>query len=414
MPGNGFATSCDPELYVCATGSSAPTPIAQCPVGYYCTTGVATPNKCPIFTYKNVTGKHYGNVSDCLPCPNNYVCPSAGTVQPSLCDSGKYVTYPSAGQGSCTPCTKGNYCLPTSPQPIPCAAGTYNPNYLGDSTFACLVCPAGAYCLLGASTPTPCASGYYNNATGKANQAAACTTCPAGSYCLASSTVGVSVPAPCPMGNYRSTVGAAQSSDCSSCPAGSFCPDGSVLPKACAAGSYSSIQGGQSQALSCTPCDINSYCPSAGMTFSLPCLAHTYTESTGASSKLACRCLVGYSCTYTEHLTATITIVGNATDFLNNVNNQKQNFINAVAQSAGVPSSSVFIITITPHTAQVGGGLRRHILGVPEQQKFNVLISVRGAQRMHDFDGQLRSHLGNTFHIASLVGPGAMLKPAAA
>ena len=185
-------------------------------------------------------------------------------------------------------------------------------------------------------------------------------------------------------------MGAAQPSDCSPCPSSSFCPTGSITPLPCAIGSYASGGGGQSQD-NCALCDINFYCPSTGLTAPTRCPINTFTVTTGGTSKIICRCAAGYSCVYTEHLTATITVKGNLSDFQNDKDQQKTQFINTVAQAAGVPSAAVTIISYTQHTGN------RRLLSHDTHPEFSITVSVRDADRLTNLEHHV--HMGTALTV---------------
>ena len=111
--------------------------------------------------------------SNCTICPTGTMCNSSTTPSPIPCGAGSY--QPSTGASFCSTCPVGQYCdSQTTAVPTNCAAGTYNPSPGGPSNTSCIVCATGTYSLtIGSSTN--------------------CPTCAANSYCTNPTTI-----APCP------------------------------------------------------------------------------------------------------------------------------------------------------------------------------------------------------------------------
>ena len=134
--------------------------------------------------------------------------------------------------------------------------------------------------------PNQCASGYLGSSSatyqtspdcaGKCAAGTHCPTavtlteipCPKGSYCDAGSTM----PLPCPAGTYRSTIGAAGSTDCPACPEGHSCAAGSFAPTPCAPGTYAAGTGNTE----CTSCTTGNYASDSGAASCSLCPSGSY------------------------------------------------------------------------------------------------------------------------------------------
>ena len=174
------------------------------------------------------------------------------------------------------------------------------------------------------SAPVPCPPGSFTTST-SADSALACTFAPTGNYVP---SAGATSATQCAAGSYSAVTGA---SACQSCPAGTYDPTSVGRTSVCGL------------------CTANSYCGSGGLT-QTSCPAHT-ASNTGASSVLACSCIPGYSCAYTKRITATVVVNSTVSGFNADTNGIKTSLIAAVAAAAGVPVSSVSIISVNPHTS---------------------------------------------------------------
>lgn len=144
-------------------GASDPTTdwdFGPCPKGHYCPVGTAYPLRCPVGTYRDVTGGAT-EATDCYPCDAGYygeetamiINTCSGKCRPGFyCDSGEFTHSPPSKK-----CNKGNYCVEGSSIEQPCSAGTYQPN---DYAYECIQCPKGYYCDEGAILPTICGAGH--------------------------------------------------------------------------------------------------------------------------------------------------------------------------------------------------------------------------------------------------------------
>ena len=95
---------------------------------------------------------------DCCP-PGQY---NSGYKTCACCPAGSYMDYCNYGP-PCKSCPAGHFCPIKSPQPTPCAAGTYNPNPNSASAYACVLCPARSYCSSAALHPAPCPDGMSSS-----------------------------------------------------------------------------------------------------------------------------------------------------------------------------------------------------------------------------------------------------------
>ena len=263
----------------------------SCPSGSYCDTP-ATPTTCPAGYYCSPIGFTQFSGSNAAACPSGYYNPNTGASLITNCLSCPAGSYCPKGSSSVLACPKGHYCLQYSylPDNFPCPIGTYSSLASQTSAAICLSCPIGHYCPQGYSINLPCIAGTY---------------CPLGS----------NEPFWCASG-YTSNSPYTQSSDCVQCLAGFYCPSGS-LSNACPAGTYNSnVQGGFLWN-ACTPCTAGHSCSAIAMTVATtyacsagsycpmgtefpdqyPCLAGTYTDSTGLTQASGCTaCPAGYYC----------------------------------------------------------------------------------------------------------------------
>ena len=279
--GQSSCITCQSGSYCSGTGNTEGT---ICPAGNYCPAGSSSGTNCPPGTYNPFTGMKA--LSDCIPCPPHYACPSYGmTSVSSLCSAG-FWCYSEASTTSPTtevsekygPCPAGYYCAYGSSAPRPCGPGTYNPDTLQISVSACLACPSGSYCE-GFARTTPsgnCEPGFYCPSGQKTKRPIA-YICPEGSYCLSGSLT----PTSCQAGSFQANMG---QESCEECPPGFYCPSGTtdfslnICPKGyycpagttnnheypCPSGTYNPIIGATSNTF-CVNCDPGKYCSGTGL-----------------------------------------------------------------------------------------------------------------------------------------------------
>ncbi|KAK1786529.1 hypothetical protein P4O66_017651 [Electrophorus voltai] len=327
---------CEPGFY-CSGGANTATPVNfrfgdVCPAGYYCPKGTRHSRQypCPPGTWGNVVGAQ--NMSYCWLCPAGFYCNSTGLSQPTgICSAGFYCT---GGSKTSMPedgvtgnrCPAGYYCPQGCTSPQHCPDGTYSnttgatkcsncpPGWLCPEGEEVQLCPEGHYCLGGTVEDVlPCPPGTYNSKAGQSQveQCSLCSAginfrnpdgnfstgvggaCPVGHYC----PEGSSLPLPCPLGTFSSSLYTRQSSDCSLCPAGQFCGSvGLSRPSGpcqegfyCPSGATSPTGSGTDGGL----CPRAHFCP-VSSAMPLPCPAGSYTNLTG---QFRCSpCHAGYYC----------------------------------------------------------------------------------------------------------------------
>jgi hypothetical protein len=381
-------TNCSAGTYNPNGGGAAVADCIECPTGVYCPLATTTPTACVAGTYRDTPSAI--QQSDCSICTIGHYC-LIQTTNPNECAAGSYrPTTGATKQADCEICTTGNYCPQGSINPVNCPATKYRPTLGGASSMDCMACPPGRYCPIQTTTPTPCNAGTYRLAPSGAVQGD-CTICPAGSYC----TIGTVTPVPCGAGTHRDSVGATQLSNCLLC-----------LP-----GTYSLAMGRSSN---CPLCDANFYCRTS--TMKEVCPLHT-TSSSGAYSRVNCRCDPGYQCTYYKQIQAVVTLNATLWEFNNDIGGVRTAFIAAMAAAAGVQPSQVTIngvvirnrrrnlLSVSAAFAVDDNGTNRQLLSVPSdsspsrsQQTIEVHTSVIGSTRLRDLDKHLDRHNKN-LHI---------------
>ena len=280
---------------------------------YQDTEGASDYKKCPVGTYSDKEGS-----SQCSIPPPGYYQDQAGQSISKICEPGNYCingikkpcaigTYASKegssecsvpppgyyqdqpGQSTSKICDIANYCI--NGIKTPCSAGTYGPD---EGLSKCLVpspgyyqdqpgqssskiCESGNYCRNGFKQPCPMGTsytktggttcypdGFYNNRVTNT-----LTKCDTGYYCINGENIkvpagtytndmGMSVPIPCPKGQYQNEIGKDR---CKDAPIGSFV--------------------GTERSVSPTPCDIGQYQNEMGKSSCKPCQEGTYQDEIG-------------------------------------------------------------------------------------------------------------------------------------
>ena len=194
-----------------------------CPAGHYCPTGTARgdDNPCPVGTYSPDMG--LTTAESCVACPAGQYCGSPGLTAPTgPCNASYYCLNSSTTPQPLTgefggPCPVGHYCPSGTGYPVPCPAGTYNPNTHGSSEGNCQPCSAGYFCAQpGLAAPTGTCWGGWYCPEGQAVPNPAAYVCPIGFYC----PIGSVQPLNCPAGLYSDTPNQFK---CRLCPSGYFC-----------------------------------------------------------------------------------------------------------------------------------------------------------------------------------------------
>ena len=134
-----------------------------CPKGYYCPTGVTSPQACPEGKYNDL--EESTGPTDCKSCLIGYFCDSSGLPSGTVCPDGYNcfdieIINPLL-QLDKYACPEGQYC--TGGQVTDCIAGKYNPRKYGRTASDCLECPPGKACTQpGLSAPdADCAEKFY-------------------------------------------------------------------------------------------------------------------------------------------------------------------------------------------------------------------------------------------------------------
>jgi hypothetical protein len=231
-PGN-YTTSADPDQAPCD---------APCPLGHYCTLGVARP--CPAGTYNDRVGASSSDA--CLPCAPGTASASSGAETCARCSPGYFQAAASATQ--CAPCAAGTFAAaPGTTRCAPCPTAAPNSPPASTAESQCVV--------------PMCAPGFWSDPS-VASTSLCSTACPTGHACLAGSR--------------------------SRCAAGTFSErTGSASCTPCGAGQYSVVEGSASSA-DCQACPTGTYSHNTVSASCLPCPALLTTSSVGAASVAAC------------------------------------------------------------------------------------------------------------------------------
>ena len=354
--GGGSLDDCS----LCVAGGYCPQASTEpviCPQGYYCVTGVADPEPCPISTYGNTTGLR--KESDCITCDGGFYCDSYALQAPKGVIAPGY--YCLGGCNTSTPstvhnpddnsyvnegvCTKGSYCPSGTAAPLPCPEGTFQANLGAESLSDCSACTPGRYCeglrniqvtglcsagfyctgsssspvqfeslpgffsVEGSSQTTGCSPGTYNSLYAQS----ACTTCPEGYYCPYSN-----------MTTYEHTY----------CDTGHYCPSGTISPVRCPPGTFSPSLG-NTNITDCLTCSLGYYCETSGLTYPTDpcdegyyCLTGSTNKAHAVDSDTGGPCPVGHYClsgthtptqcpigTYMPHTLSSGNVTHNGVDF---------------------------------------------------------------------------------------------------
>ena len=337
---------------------------SPCHTGQYKSmTGQGSCMDCAAGTYQNTVG-----ATSCVPCPpastslpgqaSCRTC-SAGTYfvgnnTCAECDAGKYNPY--EGGVACQTCGEGLWSGPGSSACSTCpdfSWGKGGTDFLGclaepglymDTSFSvpvCGLCFEGTYSTGGATACTNCLPGTYQDLT----QSSSCVACSPGwiSQTPASTT--------CTQCQYGYTTASGQA-ECVECPLTYYCPPtGGVMQ--CPPGTHVD-KAGLGSLDECLPCPADYVCTDYGI--AQPCPANTHSPP-GSTSMTACVCEVGFSCSYTKAMQASIYLPMTAAQFAA----QQAEFIRAVAAAAGVSPDRVIIDAVIPFTKPLGSrrGLAR-------------------------------------------------------
>ena len=200
-------------------------PCVDCPAGYSCSGGAASPTPCPTGQYSET------KKSACTLCDPNHICPTGHIDSKQMCPTGyipngdrTHCVYNPVKLGtdecaskegyhisgtSCVPCPAGSYCPDANLSPIPCPEGTFS---LGGSA-KCKLCPAAKACP-DKKSEVDCVAGSYSLLG-----SSVCTQCPRGKYCPFTNRA---VERDCDSGKYANSLGQAS---CEPCPVNKECID---------------------------------------------------------------------------------------------------------------------------------------------------------------------------------------------
>lgn len=299
----------------------------------------------------------------CLPCPNRTFQDQMGATSCKSCPS---ASREYTGMPVCEPCP-GRTVLQDE-ECRPCPEGAYNPTY--NKVQECLRCPINMWSIEGADDCKLCPKNSLGpGATGLSGCRCAggmelrgqeCVSCVAGKYsppgdnicllcangtfsqapgasvCLSCGTSGVSLSGTtsctsCVLG----TIPSRNRTVCVPCPAGYYCGIGVVY--ACPLGTYS-LKTGLTSKSQCPPCPGDYFCRSP-LTIQ-KCPENTWSPE-GSITRHYCRCNNGYICTYFMTDTGKI-MISLTPDMI-----QEQDWIDAIAQAAGVHPSMVQLLSVT-------------------------------------------------------------------
>jgi hypothetical protein len=164
-------TACDAQQYCDIVGAPAPTD--YCHAGFICQEGNSRPGP-----YVDV---YDSSSTDSGQCPEGYKCGS-GDATPTICDPTTY--QPTTQTDTCEGCPPGAYCTGGTHKEN-CKVGYYcskkseTPYPDLDESAMGGICPKQHYCPAGTSQPLTCADGFIQRRIGKEN----CDKCPSGYTC---------------------------------------------------------------------------------------------------------------------------------------------------------------------------------------------------------------------------------------
>lgn len=367
--------NCVGGMYSDVMGADSSNVCKLCPAGTFSLSGSSNCTACPPNFYSVSGGM-------CTRCPGNSTSVGGMDIDGCICNAG-FMRDMTGIPFSCSPCVPGTYGT-DGRNCLSCPAGKYQGKSMMTSISACLDCPKGSFSEEKSSSCTVCSVGKFTNIVG----ASVCASCLNGYYAPANST-GCTM---CPLGTY-SDKAIGLRSECMICPAGYICTDPSQKVM-CPLGTFSDVTG--KFLSSCSDCADNYYCP-------LPYLRNACPSGTiskpRTTSMLGCTCAAGVSCSYKKVVEVVVSLNISAVYF--GVKQVQELFVNAVAKSAQVSPSNVYLSKIVnKDTGAVvdvqlysgTGGNRRRVLEEPNGQGIHVLLSVLNAEKIEDLDQHLVQH----------------------
>ena len=242
--GPAACMQCMEGLY---SASALSTSCTACMPGYYSSIQGATGCKqCSIGKYAEGSGS-----SSCIVCEAGYFAEAIASPACARCPAGKYSGEP-----------ESSFC-------IACSYGTYAGS---KGMTSCRECAAGTFATVMKTICENCTAGHYSKAA-----MSTCLFCQAGKY---QDSMGQTACKECGPGRHTSSVEA--SDGCPECEAGSFSEGSTYQCTECAVGTYQALEA----ASTCKAC-----APGAA------------TQSAGASSIEACKCMPGQTGDYPPFLT---------------------------------------------------------------------------------------------------------------
>lgn len=309
--------ACSPGSYQPGLAASA---CLSCPPSTVSSFGQSQCTPCAPGTYR-------ASAAGCVPCLSGQVSQTYGAMACSLCPPN---TWSDSGASACQSCPTIWATSPggTDASGCECIAGMYLD--LSGDNVACLECDFGSFSDQGATACTACPPGTY----GPDVVASACSQCPPGQF---ETGYGSTACQDCPLGQQASL----DSTRCSPCPPGFYClPNGTVA--ACPIGTFSNSSGIWSLE-QCAPCPANYICTEP--TSKRACPEHTWSPE-GSTEMDECMCEPGYSCSYTNVMDASFNLPMTEAQF----QAVEQQFIDAIAEAAGVTPDRVTITGVFPGT----------------------------------------------------------------
>ena len=296
---------------------------------------------CEPGTFKDTVG-----ADSCLPCLENNYCPSASAL-PRACPPNS--TSPAASESVHACACEEGLVLVLSEDTYkckPCDADTYYSRDAATSVGICVPCQAGAGSATGSRSERDCLCkpGFL---VVSASAAYSCTSCGAGTF---SDTSNASVCNSCAAGKSSASIAASSSSTCQACASGSVAlSPGMSACVPCPASTWQDLDMPGHLSSACTPCPDNSAHALLGVydVFECQCTAGMYKNNDRNGSFSCSSCEPGYSCS-AEVASVVMTLTLGLPLSVETFTSELQlDFRMAIAETAGVDVSNVFIVSIS-------------------------------------------------------------------